>query len=156
MFSSGGLSGGGSRLVERAFKAAGGEESDEKDERAISHGRSIRGRRFFSLQIQRKSPASRVEETGYVEYQGVHAVRPSLMPTVLQVGPYRFFFFAGDRSEPRHIHVRRDSCTAKVWLESRRFAWNRGFSAVEIRRIGAIIIGYESQLKDAWLEFFSA
>jgi len=78
------------------------------------------------------------------------------MPTVLQVGPYRFFFFAGDRSEPRHIHIRRDSCTAKFWLEPRRFAWNRGFSEVEMRRIGAIIGENESLLKDAWLEFFSS
>jgi hypothetical protein len=30
------------------------------------------------------------------------------MPTVLRVGPYRFFFFSGDRDEPPHIHVERD------------------------------------------------
>ena len=27
------------------------------------------------------------------------------MPTVLRVGPYRFFFWADERQEPPHIHV---------------------------------------------------
>ena len=39
------------------------------------------------------------------------------MPTVLRVGPFRFFFFAGDRDEPPHIHVERDDCEAKFWLD---------------------------------------
>ena len=30
------------------------------------------------------------------------------MPTILRIGPYRFFFYAGDRDEPLHIHVERD------------------------------------------------
>ena len=29
------------------------------------------------------------------------------MPTVYKSGPYRFFFYAGDRNEPHHIHVER-------------------------------------------------
>lgn len=29
------------------------------------------------------------------------------MPTVLRVGPYRFFFYSGDGDEPRHVHVER-------------------------------------------------
>lgn len=30
------------------------------------------------------------------------------MPTVLRAGPYRFFFYAGDRDEPSHIHIERE------------------------------------------------
>ena len=26
------------------------------------------------------------------------------MPTVLRHGPYRFFFYSGDRDEPPHVH----------------------------------------------------
>lgn len=41
------------------------------------------------------------------------------MPTVFRSGPYRFFFYAGDRDEPHHIHVERDDKVAKfpgcVW-----------------------------------------
>jgi hypothetical protein len=29
--------------------------------------------------------------------------RITLMPTVLRIGPYRFFFYSGDREEPRHV-----------------------------------------------------
>ena len=35
------------------------------------------------------------------------------MPTILRVGPYRFFFYAGDRDEPEHIHVERDDNVTK-------------------------------------------
>jgi hypothetical protein len=38
------------------------------------------------------------------------------MPTVLRSGPYRFFFYAGDGSEPPHVHVERDDSEAKFWL----------------------------------------
>ena len=39
------------------------------------------------------------------------------MPTVLPVGSYRFFFYAGDYNEPSHIHVERDGKVAKFWLD---------------------------------------
>jgi len=39
------------------------------------------------------------------------------MPTVMHIGPYRFFFYAGDRDEPPHVHVERDRSNAKFWLD---------------------------------------
>ncbi len=39
------------------------------------------------------------------------------MPTILRERGYRFFFYADDRSEPRHVHVQREAHTAKFWLE---------------------------------------
>ena len=39
------------------------------------------------------------------------------MPTVLRVGPFRFFFYAGDGGEPPHVHVERDEGEAKFWLD---------------------------------------
>ena len=39
------------------------------------------------------------------------------MPTVLRIGPYRFFFYAGARDEPPHVHVERDRSNAKFWLD---------------------------------------
>jgi hypothetical protein len=39
------------------------------------------------------------------------------MPTILNIGPYRFFFYAGDRNESAHIHVERDHNIAKFWLD---------------------------------------
>lgn len=39
------------------------------------------------------------------------------MPTVFKTGPYRFFFYSSDRSEPIHVHVEREDNIAKVWLD---------------------------------------
>ena len=48
------------------------------------------------------------------------------MPAVLREGPYRFFFYAGDRDEPKHIHVARDNQIAKFWLEPVRLEMSGG------------------------------
>ena len=41
------------------------------------------------------------------------------MPTIFPIGPYRFFFFAADGTESRHVHVERESKSLQRWLESR-------------------------------------
>jgi hypothetical protein len=78
------------------------------------------------------------------------------MPTVLRVGPYRFFFFAGDKDEPPHVHVERDACMAKFWLAPPRLQNNRGFSRKEARRIREILDVNHEQLMTSWEEFFDA
>lgn len=42
------------------------------------------------------------------------------MPTIRRIGPYRFFFYAGDRDEPPHIHDERDQSAAKFWIDPLR------------------------------------
>jgi hypothetical protein len=76
------------------------------------------------------------------------------MPTVLISGPYRFFFYAGDGEEPPHVHVERDDCEAKIWLEPVRLERSSGFAARELRRIEQIVSEYQPQLLDAWNDFF--
>jgi hypothetical protein len=45
----------------------------------------------------------------------------SVSPTVLQSGPYRFFFFSSYRNEPIHVHVKRTTSSPNSgW---RRFEW---------------------------------
>jgi len=39
------------------------------------------------------------------------------MPTVLRVEAYRFFFYAGDRAEPQHVHIEHDDKIAKFGLD---------------------------------------
>jgi hypothetical protein len=55
------------------------------------------------------------------------------MPTVLRSGPYRAFFYAGDRDEPPHVHVERDRSKAKYWLEPVALVSSSGFSRGEGR-----------------------
>ena len=76
------------------------------------------------------------------------------MPTVLRVGPYRFFFYASDRDEPPHIHVERDDNVAKFWLDPVRLQSSGGFSRVEINRIERIVSEYQRKTMEAWNEYF--
>ena len=76
------------------------------------------------------------------------------MPTVLRSGPYRFFFYSGDRDEPPHVHVVRDDCEAKFWLDPVRLERSRGFSAKELNQIQEIILDYHETFLERWNEFF--
>jgi hypothetical protein len=56
------------------------------------------------------------------------------MPTVLRVGPYRFYFYSHEPNEPPHIHVDRNRESAKFWLEPVELAKTIGFNAKELRK----------------------
>ena len=77
------------------------------------------------------------------------------MPTVLRIGPYRFFFYAGDRDEPPHIHVERDNNKAKFWLEPVRLQHSGGFSRTEINRIWKTVEETQEDLLRSWDEYFN-
>ena len=49
-----------------------------------------------------------------------------MSPTVLRSGPYRFHFYSQDGGEPAHVHVDRDDCSAKFWLNPVEFEYNFG------------------------------
>ena len=76
------------------------------------------------------------------------------MPTVLRVGPYRFFFYAGDRHEAEHVHVERDEKVAKFWLEPVRLERSGGFGRSELRSIQRTVVERRSELMEAWHEYF--
>ena len=76
------------------------------------------------------------------------------MPTVIHDGPYRFFFYAGDRDEQKHIHVERDENVAKFWLDPIRLERSGGFGRFELRRIQRIIEEHQSALLEAWHDYF--
>jgi hypothetical protein len=77
------------------------------------------------------------------------------MPTVLRSGPYRFFFYAGDGDEPEHVHVERDNCEAKFWLNPVRLHRSYGFAANEINRIEKLVVDNRPRLLANWNEFFN-
>jgi hypothetical protein len=77
------------------------------------------------------------------------------MPTVLRIGPYRFFFYAGDRQEPPHIHVERANNTAKFWLDPIRLQRSRRFRRNEINRIQKLIEEHREHLLRIWDEYFN-
>jgi len=76
------------------------------------------------------------------------------MPTVFQIGPYRFLFYASDGDEPIHIHVKREDNMAKFWIHPIRLAFNIGFSPHELRDIEKLIEENITHVERKWNEFF--
>ena len=77
------------------------------------------------------------------------------MPTILRIGPYRFFFYAGDRNEPPHVHIERDDKLAKFWLEPVKLQDGGGFSTTEINRLSKLMENNSDLLLRSWNEYFN-
>jgi hypothetical protein len=73
-----------------------------------------------------------------------------VVPTVLRSGPYRAYFYSHEPNEPPHVHVDRDSLSAKFWLQPVSLARNFGFSATELGRVQSIVEEHQSELLEAW------
>ena len=78
------------------------------------------------------------------------------MPTILRVGPYRFFFYAGDDNEPIHVHVEREDNIAKFWLDPVSLQRSRGSRRPEIARIMKMIEEHRTEIMEAWHEYFGS
>ena len=72
------------------------------------------------------------------------------MPTVLRIGPYRFFFYSNERGEPAHIHVRRERALAQFWLEPVSLAKSKHYAAHELNVIRQHIENNRQTLLEAW------
>lgn len=77
------------------------------------------------------------------------------MPTVLRIGSYRFFFYAGDGDEPPHVHVERDRDVAKFWLDPVRLQSSGGFNRQELHRIQRLVEEHSTKLLRGWNEYFA-
>jgi hypothetical protein len=77
------------------------------------------------------------------------------MPTILRSGPYRLFFYSGDRDEPVHVHIERDDKLAKFWLEPVRLQDSGGFSTTEITRLRKLVEDNSDLLLRSWNEYFN-
>jgi len=75
-------------------------------------------------------------------------------PTVLRVGPYRFFFYTGDGDEPPHVHVESDDCEANFSLGPARLERSGVFRGKVINRIREVIEEHRQQLFEGWNAFF--
>ncbi len=70
------------------------------------------------------------------------------MPTALRTGPYRFYFYAYDCGEPRHMHADRENRSAKCWLDPDvTLATNHGDSRRELRDIERIMRAHVETLR---------
>lgn len=65
--------------------------------------------------------------------------RKQIMPVVLRIKGYKFWFYEADLDEPAHVHVGTDGKEAKFWLRPRRLARAGRFKPVELREIERIL-----------------
>jgi hypothetical protein len=77
------------------------------------------------------------------------------MPTVLRVGPYRFYFYSNEGNEPPHIHVKVNRDIAKFWLSPIELSSNYGFRAHDLNKIEQIIGEHKIKLLEAWDEYLN-
>lgn len=77
------------------------------------------------------------------------------MPTVMRFGPYRFFFYSGDRHEPPHVHVERDAHQVKFWINPVMLQKNSGYNRKELRIIHRLVEDNQDHLLKEWDEHFN-
>jgi hypothetical protein len=75
------------------------------------------------------------------------------MPTILRSGPYRIYFYSHEEGERPHVHVDRERFSAKFWLDPVALAHNRGFRAVEWRRIERLVKEHRDRFWDTWYDY---
>jgi len=76
------------------------------------------------------------------------------VPTVLRIGPYRFFFVSLDYHEPPHVHVRRENKVAKFWLDPVVLQKAGGYSRTELNQIARLVNEHQEDFLERWYEFF--
>lgn len=77
------------------------------------------------------------------------------MPTIARIGSYRIYFVSHDMNEPPHVHVDRDTNSAKFWLDPVSLARNLGFRPKELRDIDRMVHEHRQEFLDAWDEYFN-
>jgi hypothetical protein len=77
------------------------------------------------------------------------------MPTILTIGPYRFFFVSQDSAEPLHIHIQRERMVAKFWLDPLVLDKSGGFQSHELTTIGKLVEKHRDLFMERWNEHFS-
>lgn len=76
------------------------------------------------------------------------------MPTVLKIGPYRFYFFSREESRV-HIHVSCPDGEAKFWLEPEiELATNYKLSRVQLKQIENLVEEHYDDFRTAWNHYF--
>ena len=75
------------------------------------------------------------------------------MPTVLQIGPYRFHFYSDEGIEPAHIHVRTGDGECKFWLDPIILAKNRGIPAHRLNEIAKLVFHNQKFLTEQFYEY---
>lgn len=75
------------------------------------------------------------------------------MPTLLRIGPYRFYFWSSEH-EPPHVHVESGHGHAVVDLAAVEVTEARGYTGRERARIREIVLEHRGEFLRRWREYF--
>jgi hypothetical protein len=79
-----------------------------------------------------------------------------MSPTILRIGPYRFFFNSREETR-RHVHVAVSGGVAKFWMEPIiALATYYHVSTRDLAHIAELIREHEQTLREAWDEHFGS
>lgn len=79
------------------------------------------------------------------------------MPTLLRIGPYRFFFYSHENvksHEPPHVHVRSADGEASFELAPVKARESRGYNRAEMNQIGELVEAHRIEFLRRWYGFF--
>jgi hypothetical protein len=76
-----------------------------------------------------------------------------MMPTVLRIDGYRFFFFS-DEHMPQHIHIEKADSYVRVVLDTLEVTDSYKISKKEIGKLVKLVEENQEVLKGAWNEYF--
>jgi hypothetical protein len=78
-----------------------------------------------------------------------------VMPTILLLEGFRFFFYSNENDEPAHVHVKKGDGEGKIWLNPvLEIAWMHGFTGKEESKIWQITVEHAALFKTKWYEYF--
>jgi len=78
------------------------------------------------------------------------------MPTIMRIGPYRFFFYSNEKGEPPHVHVDYLDGNAKFWLEPILLASNKGIPPIRLREIEKLVREHRFFLRGKYDEYHNS
>jgi len=77
-----------------------------------------------------------------------------LIPTLLRVEGFRFFFFSNEGHEPPHVHVGKGDGLAKLWLAPVELAYASGLTPADLRRVRELTREHAANFVERWYEVF--
>jgi hypothetical protein len=72
------------------------------------------------------------------------------VPTLLRIKGYRVMVFVFEPNEPSHVHVQKDGCEAKFWLDPIDLEWQRGYNQSQLNEIADILLQHQARLIQAY------
>ena len=76
-----------------------------------------------------------------------------MMPTVLRIDGFRFFFFS-DEHTPSHIHIEKGDGYARIELENIKITDSYNLNSRELKKLRVLVQENNEKLIKAWNEYF--